>query len=41
MAAGIDPPAHVFVHGWLLVGGQKLSKSMVAARARRAKGWPS
>jgi len=27
MAAGIDPPAHVFVHGWLLVGGQKLSKS--------------
>ena len=29
MAAGIDPPAHVFVHGWLLVGGQKLSKSLV------------
>jgi len=28
MAAGIDPPAHVFVHGWLLVGGEKLSKSM-------------
>jgi methionyl-tRNA synthetase len=28
MAAGIDPPAHIFVHGWLLVGGQKLSKSM-------------
>ena len=28
MAAGIDPPAHVFVHGWLLVGGKKLSKSM-------------
>jgi methionyl-tRNA synthetase len=29
MAAGIDPPAEVFVHGWLLVGGQKLSKSLV------------
>ncbi|HEV3213920.1 MAG TPA: class I tRNA ligase family protein [Acidimicrobiales bacterium] len=28
MAAGIDPPAHVQVHGWLLVGGQKLSKTM-------------
>ena len=22
MAAGIDPPAHVQVHGWLLIGGQ-------------------
>ena len=30
MAAGVAPPAHVFVHGWLLVGGQKLSKSMAA-----------
>ena len=29
MAAGIEPPANIFVHGWLLVGGQKLSKSMV------------
>lgn len=28
MAAGMDPPHHVQVHGWLLVGGQKLSKSM-------------
>jgi methionyl-tRNA synthetase len=28
MAAGVDPPANIFVHGWLLVGGQKLSKSM-------------
>ena len=27
MAAGIDPPAHLFVHGWLLVGGEKMSKS--------------
>jgi len=39
-AAGIDPPAHVFVHGWLLVGGQKLSRSMVAARAGGRR-WPS
>jgi len=30
MAAGIEPPANIFVHGWLLVGGQKLSKSMAA-----------
>ena len=30
MAAGIDPPAHVFVHGWLLMGGQKLGKTMIA-----------
>jgi methionyl-tRNA synthetase len=28
MAAGIEPPSHVQVHGWLLVGGQKLSKTM-------------
>jgi methionyl-tRNA synthetase len=28
MAAGIEPPSHLFVHGWLLVGGQKLSKTM-------------
>jgi len=27
MAAGIDPPAHLQVHGWLLVGGEKMSKS--------------
>jgi methionyl-tRNA synthetase len=31
MAAGIDPAPHVFVHGWLLVGGEKLSKSLLAA----------
>ena len=30
MAAGIEPPHHVQVHGWLLVGGQKLGKSMGA-----------
>jgi methionyl-tRNA synthetase len=29
MAAGIDPPSHLFVHGWLLVGGKKLSKTLV------------
>ena len=28
MAAGIEPVHHVHVHGWLLVGGQKLSKTM-------------
>jgi methionyl-tRNA synthetase len=30
MAAGIDPPGHVFVHGWLLVGGEKLSKTLLS-----------
>ena len=34
MAAGLEPPAQVFVHGWLLVGGQKLSKTLV--RGQRA-----
>ena len=29
MAAGIDPPAHVQVHGWLLLGGDKMSNSSV------------
>jgi methionyl-tRNA synthetase len=27
MAAGIDPPAHLHVHGWLLASGEKMSKS--------------
>ncbi len=27
MAAGIDPPHHIFVHGHLLVGGEKMSKT--------------
>jgi methionyl-tRNA synthetase len=27
MAAGLDPPACVFAHGWLLVSGQKMSKT--------------
>jgi methionyl-tRNA synthetase len=27
MAAGIDPPAQVLVHGWLLASGEKMSKS--------------
>lgn len=27
MAAGIEPPARIFVHGWLLVGGEKMSKT--------------
>ena len=30
MAAGLEPPSHVQVHGWLLVGGQKLSKTMAS-----------
>lgn len=29
MAAGIDPPGHVQVHGWLLLGGDKMSNSSV------------
>ena len=31
MAADIDPPAEIFVHGFLLMGGQKLGKTMIAA----------
>jgi methionyl-tRNA synthetase len=31
LAAGIDPPAEIFVHGYLLMGGQKLGKTMIAA----------
>jgi methionyl-tRNA synthetase len=27
MAAGLQPPAEVFVHGYLLVGGEKMSKT--------------
>jgi methionyl-tRNA synthetase len=27
MAAGIDPPHRVLVHGWLLIGGEKMSKT--------------
>jgi methionyl-tRNA synthetase len=27
LAAGIDPPARFIVHGWLLVGGEKMSKT--------------
>jgi methionyl-tRNA synthetase len=33
MAAGVEPPANIFVHGWLLLGGQKLSKSMAEGDA--------
>ena len=35
MAAGLEPVSHVQVHGWLLVGGQKLSKTMAAEGAVR------
>ncbi|MFY0409370.1 methionine--tRNA ligase [Solicola sp. PLA-1-18] len=31
MAAGLEPPHRVFAHGWLLVGGQKMSKSKATA----------
>jgi methionyl-tRNA synthetase len=31
MAAGIDPPAEIFVHGYLLMGGQKLGKTLIAS----------
>jgi methionyl-tRNA synthetase len=27
LAAGIEPPAQVIAHGWLMVGGEKMSKS--------------
>jgi methionyl-tRNA synthetase len=33
MAAGVDVPHQVFAHGWLLVGGQKMSKSKATAIA--------
>ena len=38
MAAGIDPPAEIFVHGYLLMGGQKLGKSMIAAGVTGGEG---
>lgn len=31
LAAGVDVPRRVFAHGWLQVGGQKMSKSKVTA----------
>ncbi len=31
MAAGVAPPQKVFAHGWLLVGGEKMSKSKATA----------
>ncbi len=37
MAAGIEPPANLFVHGWLLFGGEKLSKTMLQRLARSAE----
>lgn len=33
MAAGIDVPRGVFAHGWLLVGGEKMSKSKLTGIA--------
>jgi methionyl-tRNA synthetase len=31
MAADLAPPAEIFVHGYLLMGGQKLGKTMIAS----------
>jgi methionyl-tRNA synthetase len=31
LAAGLDPPHRVHVHGWLLLGGEKLSKTVHGA----------
>ncbi|MDN3309820.1 methionine--tRNA ligase [Microbacterium oryzae] len=36
MAAGIEVPANVFAHGWLLVGGEKMSKSKLTGIAPNA-----
>ena len=33
MAAGLDVPKGVFAHGWLLVGGEKMSKSKLTGIA--------
>lgn len=33
MAAGLTPPKRVFAHGWLLVGGEKMSKSKLTGIA--------
>jgi len=33
MAAGLEPPLQVFGHGWLLVGGEKMSKSKLTGIA--------
>ncbi|GAA1322842.1 methionine--tRNA ligase [Leucobacter albus] len=33
MAAGLDVPTNVFAHGWLLVGGEKMSKSKLTGIA--------
>ena len=33
MAAGLDPPRHIHVHGFLLVGGEKMSKTRLNAIA--------
>ena len=33
LAAGLEPPAHIHVHGYLLVGGEKMSKTRLNAIA--------
>ena len=36
MAADLEPPKRVFAHGWLLVGGEKMSKSKLTGIAPSA-----
>ncbi len=36
MAAGIDPPLEIFVHGYLLVGGNKLSKTALSTQGKES-----
>jgi methionyl-tRNA synthetase len=38
MAAGVEPPAHVFVHGWLLFDGEKVSKTLIKNLAKEDSG---
>ena len=38
MAAGMEPPEEIFVHGYLLMGGQKLGKTMIASGSGRRRG---
>ncbi|MEO7836057.1 MAG: methionine--tRNA ligase [Acidimicrobiales bacterium] len=33
LAAGLEPPAHIHVHGYLLIGGEKMSKTRLNAIA--------
>ena len=41
MAAGLPLPRTVFAHGWLLVGGEKMSKSKLTGIAPARSSTPS